>query len=143
MTKQEKIQEAYGEYWEAVKGYADENGWIIEAEVKESISRFETIGRIPTTFYCIDFEADDNEHFQTILRPKTLIGIENNNGWIKIESEDDLPKETGTYHFVSRSTGVTLIDYFTHDSKVHNYFFMQRGLYSHYQPVQKPEPPIY
>ena len=28
-------------------------------------------------------------------RPKSLQGIENNNGWIKIESEKDLPKEKG------------------------------------------------
>jgi hypothetical protein len=26
-------------------------------------------------------------------RPKSLDGIENNNGWIKIESKDDLPKK--------------------------------------------------
>ena len=26
------------------------------------------------------------------FRPKSLKGIENNNGWIKIESEEDLPK---------------------------------------------------
>ncbi|EKT4545838.1 hypothetical protein AAIP58_000085 [Flavobacterium psychrophilum] len=29
------------------------------------------------------------------FRPKSLIGIENNNGWIKIESIGDLPKENG------------------------------------------------
>ena len=29
------------------------------------------------------------------FRPKSLQGIENNNGWIKIESEKDLPKEKG------------------------------------------------
>lgn len=29
MTKQEKIQEAYGEYWEIVKSYVDKNGWCV------------------------------------------------------------------------------------------------------------------
>jgi hypothetical protein len=34
------------------------------------------------------------------MRPKSLQGIENNNGWKKIESEEDLPTKTITYHVV-------------------------------------------
>jgi len=132
MKKQEAIKKAYGEHWETVKDYVDENGWC-EWDYKNNCS--------PSRFEIMDFEHKMHESYN--WRPKSLQGIENNNGWIKIESEDDLPKETGNYFFTSRSTGNVLIDYFTHDSKVANYFFMQRGLYSHYQPIQKPLKPLY
>jgi hypothetical protein len=41
MTKQEAIKEAYGECWEQVKDYVDENGWVlIEDELKYILRLF-------------------------------------------------------------------------------------------------------
>ena len=34
MTKQEVIQQAYGEYWEQVKEFVDENGWFNRGKLK-------------------------------------------------------------------------------------------------------------
>ena len=83
MTKQEAIQKAYGEHWEAVKDYVDENGWIgnvyYDLDVNDK-----------------DFEEQDFGLLQSNIkyRPKSLQGLETNRGWIKIESEDDLPVES-------------------------------------------------
>ncbi len=60
-----------------------------------------------------------------------------NNGWIKIESEADLPKIIG--------------DYWSFDGKEvcnhhfeHNPFWIMQWKYvTHYQPIQKPKPPVF
>lgn len=61
----------------------------------------------------------------------------NNNGWIKIESEADLPKESWNY-WIMQSDGLiqTLKEY--EDNK--KYFQI---IATHYQPITKPEKPIY
>lgn len=82
MTKQEKIQEAYGENWELVKNNVNQNGWIKDRE-------FDFKDFKPMEWQTTDH---DDEWYDT-RRPISLKGIENNNDWIKIESVDDLPKE--------------------------------------------------
>ena len=79
MTKEQKIKEAYGEYYSQCK--PDENGWSTYD------SWFKYIGNK------IDYEYSDNRIMN--IRPKSLSGIETNNGWDKIESEKDLPDITG------------------------------------------------
>ena len=74
MTKEEKIQEAYGEYWELVKDKANKNGIITFSEYKI----------LPIKFHEMMVAVDYQGLFYT---PKSLIGIENNNGWTKIENE--------------------------------------------------------
>jgi len=121
MTKEEKIKEAYGQYWEERKEYVDENGW--DTQLK---------------FYEIDREKFDTQTKGRgiyITRPKYLQGIENNNGWIRIESEDDLPKETNNY-WVVNELGISMRGY---DMQDHNHW----EDITHYQPIEKPEPPIY
>ena len=84
MTKEEKIKEAWDnkdgsnkEVWAGYWNYnkakehgMDKDGWI------------KVCGYEPGEGMVCDY-----------MRPPQLEGIENNNGWIKIESEDDLPKE--------------------------------------------------
>jgi hypothetical protein len=82
MTKQDKIKEAYGDYFNELKDKISDNGWV---------SFYEDINRIRNVFHKnenIEVSPNDNNNW----RPKSLQGIENNNGWIKIESENDLPK---------------------------------------------------
>jgi len=78
MTKEEKIQESYGKHWEklhpiAKKCALDNYGWISSL-----------LGNPPKDL-CLDFD----EAFR-IYRPKSLEGIEENNGWIKLNG---LPNE--------------------------------------------------
>ncbi len=123
MTKQEKIQEAYGKYWEVVYEYVDKNGWC-SAYWKTK------------TYFQTEFTSEK-------WRPKSLTGIEDNNGWIKIESEDDLPKE-GMHHSILLDSDC-INGYKNYDVIV---FYEVNSRYrkkeiSHYKPIEKPKPPIY
>lgn len=80
MTKQEKIKEAYGIHFEEVKYSVDENGWVSFG----NSNAFRLDGKM-------EQEVDS---YNGKFRPKSLQGIENNNGWVKIESENDLPQKT-------------------------------------------------
>lgn len=97
---------------------------------------------------------DQNEHLFDFIAdkgsvPYSLEGIDNNNGWIKIESEADLPKESGLYHVVC--FGVETILEFFDNSKVKGFIHIGKTYINryneigvtHYQPIQKPKPPIY
>lgn len=76
MTKEEKIKEAYGGLIDL--SVLDENGWAIYGCEDFSESGIEPFG-----------EYETKNHIAGVYnwRPKSLQGIENNNGWIKIESE--------------------------------------------------------
>lgn len=135
MTKQEAIQKAYGEHWEILKNNVDYNGWATYANNEVFEFGIEPFG---------DYEINSVINGAIIWRPKSLEGIENNNGWIKIENEADLPKEKikvwfihhgeikiGTYHF-----GIN-------EFRSGNEILIQNKDVTHYQPIIKPKPPIY
>lgn len=61
---------------------------------------------------------------------------ENNNGWIKIESEDDLP-----IHQVWLSNGKDVWQGYLF--KLETFAERINTLATHYQPIEKPKPPIY
>ena len=66
--------------------------------------------------------------------------IENNNGWVKIESPDDLPKECGAYH-VKYLNGQSVAwfngtDFMTLVGKKFTNI-------THFQPIETPNPPLY
>ena len=145
MKKQEKIREAYGEHWETVKYYVDENGWC-------------------NAFFGIAGLFQHDVIFKKGLivkwRPKTLARIEDNNGWIKIESEDDLPKDAikkETRFWLSLNK-ISFIGYFYKSYGGLNFCCADlEGLpkvivgihigkaekLDGYQPIVKPQPPIY
>ena len=80
------------------------------------------------------------------FRPKSLNGIENNNGWIKIESEKDLPKEECEVFFIKNDlifTGYFYYNQFNIGIFSNNsdcYFFEE---VTQYQVFKKPSLPIY
>lgn len=78
------------------------------------------------------------------FRPKSLQGIENNNGWINIESEDDLPKESGVYEACINEEYIGRIR-FSREFNEWSCIYDSDNLRfpSHYQPIIKPQPPIY
>jgi len=88
MTKEEKIKEAYGEYLDRFNPSLLD-GWSTTC-FSENIDKD-------------IFDEEDTGYFGYLrLRPKSLQGIENNNGWTKIETKEDLPKLGGEYDVVIR-----------------------------------------
>ncbi|MCU7570450.1 hypothetical protein [Riemerella anatipestifer] len=91
-SKNEKIKSA----WEkALKGemlyskiecYLSMNGWLPIHKLNKEIRLHLAIKHINL------FELKDD-----FLRPIELKGIENNNGWVKVKSFIDLPKEDGLF----------------------------------------------
>lgn len=123
MPKEEKIKEAWGDYYNVLKEYIKHNGWVENINISNGVK----INLEFTGFYS---------------RPKSLQGIENNNGWIKIESEADLPKENIDCWFVIDND--SYLGYFTK----RGYFVngsdnIELRFVTHYQPIEKPNPPIY
>lgn len=132
--KQDAIKNAYGEYWEQVKSHVSENGWIntkILDLSKTEISYQQAKNRLN---FKVEFEH----------RPSSLQGIEDNNGWIRIESENDLPKDIDNY-WVQWNTQFDLSILTT---KAHFYYGEKSNSewltkITHWQPIIKPLNPIY
>jgi hypothetical protein len=72
MTKQEKIQEAYGENWELVKDYVDKNGWI------KTWAVVSVLGVVPKDSFEVKIKGKKIKHQDNLHRPKSLQGIETN-----------------------------------------------------------------
>lgn len=128
MTKEEKIKEAYGEYFDKCK--PDGNGWSLHSKFRE-------------TNFCynsIEMSIDG-----LLWRIKSLQGIENNNGWIRIESESDLPKEDGVFWILDKKLGIKSGEWKQAPDEIQHKkackFWIERA--THYQPIIKPQPPKY
>lgn len=91
-AKQEAVKMAYGEWFE--KAHPDENGWI---------RNFTGTNAEVLNLACFNdhlFEMR-SQNFKTFFRLKTLKGIEDNNGWVKIEADlSNFPSQTGIYTFL-------------------------------------------
>ena len=127
MSKQEVIREAWGDYYSDFE--IDENGW--------------TVNEVP--YGSFNSNEVDQRQFKNgaLIRPKSLQGIENNNFWIKIESEADLPKEVGDYFVLTKAKEIETI-YVDGDISItsHSSRSWLRH-FTHYQPITKPLKPIY
>lgn len=120
--KQKAIETAYGKFYD--KQHTDLNGFIDSKDLS-----FEKMG----------LKFEDIEHLTMIdvWRPKTLNGIETNNGWIRIESESDLPKEECQCFIIVK--GEVFFDYYNGN----DFDLYVKSYVTHYQPITKPKPPIY
>lgn len=129
-AKEKAIREAYGEHWEIVKQQVDENGWLYHPRGGE-------VTFDPWIGFMEEHPTDD------AYRPKSLAGIENNRGWIRIESEADLPNEDG-WHWI-KYLGDEFVCFWAN----HKYCFVDNDNsyflknVTHYQPIIKPLKPIY
>lgn len=130
MTKEEKIKEAWIEeigidkYNSIVKrGNIDENGY---GTCKWGLIFSKYINNPK-------FDYVQNSLTNGSVRPKSLSGIETNNGWIKIESEADLPKDG--WHWT-----LSIIE---NEPFQTHYEDIDIRYHTHYQPIQKPQSPIY
>ena len=81
--------------------------------------------------------SDYTDYFESLLKP--------NNGWIKIEREQDLPKENGDYWVVWN--GKIIIQYWYSSDNPHADIQKQNSdwmkIVTHYQPIEQPKHPLY
>lgn len=127
MTKQEKIKEVYGNLFETHSHLIDPEGWLNNGNENDYLTMGET-----------NFLGDCDFKKDIFFRPKSLQGIEDNNGWIKIESEKDLPAH-GYYEVILLNSGKQSRAIL--DNEFYIIFQMKR--YSHYQPIVEFKKPIY
>lgn len=140
-TKQKIIQEAWGGLWDSVKEYSDQNGYV---DFPENIHA-----------QAIFWNHGDYDYFQTEdrlgyngesvgvqkFRPRDLAGIEANNGWTRIESEEDLPSDIKyTIFNVVKNGEVTTAEWWGGDPERIKHWVDR---YTHYQPISKPKTPLY
>jgi len=139
MRKQDKIQEAYGEYWDKLHH-------------TNKIQGFENDGWCDFYNFCFNYNIVDHKPLlktfdinieDCLIRPKSLQGIENNNGWIKIESESDLPKTRGIedIFILDKENRISVGSTMLLSSKETRIYW--KSNLTHYQPIVKPQPPIY
>ena len=143
--KQQAIKAAYGEFWEQVKDFVDENGWVIKYRFNPFSENTEIDRRKELNiegFFEYKTYFNGNE---ISVRPKSLAGIETNNGWISILSEKDLPKDEKDIEFWILDDGEIIHAQFMHESKSWYDMFNLNLRYfpTHYQPIIKPKPKIF
>jgi hypothetical protein len=129
-AKEEKIKSAYGEYWETVKDFVDENGYCNKRDLFQSKKiRYEEI------------DLKFTHHTDFTMRPKVLENIENNNGWKKTQTQNKDFEDWFTCWVYS-----DMIQYATWNP-IQQYFSDTDGMIiknvTHYQPIIKPNPPLY
>lgn len=129
MTKQDKIQESYGDYWDKVKKYVNNDGWLD----KQVFSSFDGL-----TYEDVS-SLGVFTHKNNFCRPESLSGIENNNGWNKIKYIQDLPKSKDkTFVFIDKLSD----EFVWHGEDVlDNEFYFMR--YTHWKIKEKHLPPLY
>lgn len=133
MTKQEVIKQAWGiERFNVLSPYINDNGWLDEdCLLNKGEFNLADCDTINGGFISMD-------DLTTYYRPKSLKGIETNNGWTKINFIDDLPNRTG-FSYKSILPDGTI-------ETTHN--FSVRELYNlwkitHYKVIGKDFPPLY
>lgn len=129
-AKEKVIREAYqklGFIWIKIEHMVTEDGVIILPSPQ--LKKLEGYDNL----------ISDKDHYVSFgnsglkLIPSCLKGVYNNNGWIRIESEADFPKVIGFYWVASKDFYATQC----------HYEDIRYGYHTHYQPILKPEPPIY
>lgn len=120
-TKKEIIRNAWGDKY---NDRVDNNGWCDFNKNHSYNSDLFDTGYFPD---CIT------------IRPKTLAGIENNNRWTSILSEDDLPKDNGLYWTLRKGSVVALFVEIFYD--LDKEYWLSN--YTHYQHAIKPKLPLY
>lgn len=131
-TKQEVIKEAWGEYYEIVKDKLNTNGWCIdykytlfsELKIYDNDERFDFV-------HNGEWDYCEVEKY----RPKSLQGIENNNGWIK-----GTPKKDGNYKLYSEKLGEDIWSV-----SINNEIEMDVIVrcYTHYKEIKESKKPLY
>jgi hypothetical protein len=131
MTKQELIKQE----WKCISNvkYDKNNGWAISYCVNGTDDFDEDI------LDKIEFEYLEDDLIK--WRPKSLKGICDNNGWVKIESEEDLPKESGLFWIVE--DGHVINEPCNYHKSTRRWVIKCEQYPTHYQPITKPLEPLH
>lgn len=129
--KQKAIREAWGEYWEQVNKYLNEDG--IAKRNKET-DFLEGLNEIETIYSSAGFWHDK-------FRLKKLCGINDNNGWLSVK-EHGLPEE-GEFFICLENVQQQGVWSLASKTFYNPPRYCSIDKISHYQPVVKPQPPIY
>jgi len=132
MIKEEKIKEALGlsEPWSldsVIDKLAEASDILLHRYNYDGI-HWEEIS------HCVE----KSKHYRKRLEEIQVSITESNNGWIKIESEADLPKEGKIFWVMKIGYSYPIVERLYNDDA--NYWLNQ---FTHYQPIRKPELPIY
>lgn len=127
MTKQEKIIEAYGKHWNLTNGNLNDD---YSFDFIGSFSDYDLGTKFKIIFTGISI-------FRAI--PFSIIGIEDNNGWIKIESETDLPKDDDGAYWISNENG--RFDFIATGYQIKAKW--KNETCTHYKEIGFPKDPIY
>jgi hypothetical protein len=126
--KLKAIKDAYGPYWNLTNEFVDNEGWAYTSPLFNHVVRESGL----------QIKVEISERGD-VWRPESLRGIENNNGWIKITTQADLPKVGGEYWVMWR--GQSFPD--THDFRLGDDEEFWLKHITHYQRIVPPPPPIY
>ena len=98
-----------------------------------------------TSYHECNTDLDYEQHLEDCYVSILDSEYENNNGWIKILSEEDLPKEPNKSYFVVTKSGKVKFAWL--NTKYNKFYtFNDNREYNnltHYQLINKPNPPIY
>ena len=126
-AKQEAIKKAYGEHYDNLKKYL--NGFMIDR-----VNYERETGNKLSDLKGINFIKEGNVYSY----PDTVEGFKDNNKWIRIESEKDLPNNEKVWICDNNNrvllSSKTVLSWILKnpDNKI-----------THYQPIEKPKLPIY
>lgn len=129
-AKQQAIKNAYGEYFNLFRKYIDANGWIAQSDF------FLAYLGLPDSFE-VQVKGFPPKG-ATKWRPKQLKGIESNNGWIRIENENDLPKEKCRY-WIANKNGI--FDFIADIEMIESKY--KNKTLTHYKKIEEPKHPIF
>ena len=123
-TKDQIIQEAYGNYWDTIKDHVNMEHGSLDVY-------FWTLNELIIPFDRIGFGD---------RRPQSLKGIENNNGWTKMnDKRDNLPDEHCKC-WLWTEDGIMFGDY---NSTTKGFYGYKEVKFSHYLIIQEPKPPLF
>ncbi|MCT4156967.1 DUF551 domain-containing protein [Elizabethkingia meningoseptica] len=138
-SKNNAIKAAYGEYYKDYRRFIDENGFIYQSDLF-----FPETGMKKDGVEAEIISVEKKHKWSNIKwRPMSLQGLENNRGWTRIESEEDLPDKYGQY-WVFTSNGNIIDVYYDEYNKTWDGildFFEVKA--THWQQIVKPKPPIF
>lgn len=134
--KQEKIKEAYGQYWEEFKSYVDHNGRLKVLWTSIFYGITDEFKKLKELIEIADIEWEGE--FYSI--PKSLVGISDNNGWISISNESDFPTEDDCGYFLLKN-GKPEYWYWPKHEALNSAAWL--SVITHWQKIETPKPPIY
>lgn len=135
--KEQAIKQAYGDKYDTLKDQIDENGWVEHCPGEEGHPNWRDLVKYEYELECI-------EGFPDQWRPKSLRGLETNQGWISVR--EGVPHDQQHCWFWIKEQGA-IIGFWDEEGEA---FFVTGVIMvpdaygiTHWQPVTKPEAPLY